>query len=97
MSAISLHFPEPLVRARFVDYVQRFIRLAARYEEDYLGKTNIGYPSTAFIHLGDGTSQLGSGLVFTDEASAVRELAFNVTRIDGWRRTKMYEYFAEVG
>ena len=96
MAAISYHFGESLVRARFTEYVLRFVRLAARYEEDYLGSTKIGYPTSSFTVANDGYCQLGSGLVFPDDTLATRELAVNAKRIEGWRRSKMYEHYATV-
>ncbi|KAL5481024.1 hypothetical protein ACEPAI_9965 [Sanghuangporus weigelae] len=90
VNAIQWHFGETLIRARFTEYVQRFVRLAARYEEEYLGSTKIGYPTAPFDPY---SQQLGSGLIFPDDVSASRELALNAYRIEGWRRTKMYEYY----
>ena len=96
VSAISYHFGESLVRARFTEYVLRFVRLVARYEEDYLGSTKSGFPTSSFMISVDGHAHLGSGLIFTDEMSAAKELAINANRIEGWRRTKMYEYYCQV-
>ncbi|KDQ58432.1 hypothetical protein JAAARDRAFT_193004 [Jaapia argillacea MUCL 33604] len=89
ISAISYHFGEGLVRARFTEYVNRFVRLAARYEEEVIGSTKIGYPSASFSE-----GRLGSGIAFMDEASAVRDLSTNTSRIEGWRRTNSYQYYA---
>lgn len=93
MNAIQWHFGETLIRARFTEYVQRFVRLAARYEEEYLGSTKIGYPTASFDPY---SQQLGGGLIFPDDVSASRELSQNAYRIEGWRRTKMYEYYLGV-
>ncbi|TFK49059.1 spindle pole body interacting protein [Heliocybe sulcata] len=90
ISAISYHFGENLVRARFAEYVGRFVRLAAKYEEETIGPTKIGYPSHAFQ---DG--RLGSGMAFSDEISAMRDLQANANRIDGWRKTNSYRYYQE--
>lgn len=92
-NAISFHYGESLVRARFTEYVLRFVRLVARYEEDYLGGTKIGYPTTSYDSY---SQQLGSGIIFPDDVSATRELSINANRIEGWRRTKMYEYYMGV-
>ena len=73
--------------------MQRFVRLAARYEEEYLGSTKIGYPTASFDTY---TQQLGSGLIFPDDVSASRELTVNAYRIEGWRRTNMYEHYMAV-
>lgn len=96
VSAISDHFGEALVRARFTEYVQRFVRLAARYEEEYLGSTKIGYPSSSVSFDSEGHCQLGSGLIFSDESAVVKELSANANRIEGWRRTKMYQHYSLV-
>ena len=72
------------------------MRLASRYEEEYYGQTKIGYPNSPFSSTSEGLS-LGSGLIFADEGMIARELAINANRIEGWRRTMMYEYFAAVG
>ena len=78
-----------------MEYVLRFVRLAARYEEEAYGSTKIGYRSATFTENG-GFSTLGSGMIFPDESVALKEITLNANRIEGWRRTKMYEYYAEV-
>ena len=87
ISAITSHFGETLVRLRFTEYVGRFVRLASRYEEVATGSTTLGFPSAPFVE-----GSLGKGFVFPDETMAARELATNASRIEGWRRTKSYEY-----
>lgn len=90
ISAITSHFGETLVRMRFTEYVVRFVRLAARYEELAVGSTKLGCASAPFL---DGS--LGSGIVFPDEAVAFKELTANASRIEGWRRTKSYQYYVQ--
>ncbi|TCD66558.1 hypothetical protein EIP91_001226 [Steccherinum ochraceum] len=93
-SAISFHFGEAHVRARFAEYAWRFVRLAARYEEDILGlNTTIGYPSGSYSDRGLDGPHLGSGICFTDEAAGARELAANASRIEAWRRTESYSLY----
>lgn len=77
---------------RFTEYVMRFVRLASRYEEDTLGSTMLGFPSIPFADGPAGRAQLGSGIVFIDEAAGARELSANASRIEGWRRTNSYQY-----
>lgn len=98
LAAISYHFGESLVRTRFTEYSTRFIRMAARYEEEYLGSTSIGYPSSSFEFPSTNESggRLGSGLSFMDETSGGRELLANASRIEGWRQTKSFEYYKTV-
>ncbi|KAG2136725.1 docking domain of Afi1 for Arf3 in vesicle trafficking-domain-containing protein [Suillus clintonianus] len=90
ISAITSHFGETLVRMRFTEYVARFIRLASRYEEVASGSTKLGCASAPFV---DGS--LGSGIVFPDDVAAFKELATNASRIEGWRRSKSYQYCVE--
>ena len=40
--------------------------------------------------------QLGSGMVFVDDALGVKELTANASRIEGWRRTLSYQYLLTV-
>lgn len=106
-TAIEFHYGESLVRVRFTEYVMRFVRLASRYEEETYSpdptekegsskpKTKIGYPSVPFKEGQAGGGQLGSGLVFNDEALGIRELVANAIRIEGWRATNSYRYFLE--
>ncbi|KAI8987406.1 stabilization of polarity axis-domain-containing protein [Mycotypha africana] len=42
MVSIQAHYGETSIRAKFQDYVLRFVRLAAVYEEQVYGYTNIG-------------------------------------------------------
>ncbi|KAK4048369.1 hypothetical protein OIO90_005839 [Microbotryomycetes sp. JL221] len=85
-SAVQAHYGERTIRARFVDYVQRFIRLASRYEEETLSAPpTIGWPSTTFSN-----GRLGSGLTFSEEGQALRELQANAGRIEGWTGTPSY-------
>lgn len=85
------------MRARFAEYASRFVRLAARYEEEVLGlETAIGFPTTVYFEGLGGEPRLGSGLCFSDEAAGVRELAANASRIEAWRRTQSYELWKHV-
>ena len=96
-AAIEYHYGESLVRVRFIEYVTRFVRLAARYEEEALGVTSISYPSSPFCESNGGRSaQLGSGIVFNDETLGMRELGANAPRVDAWRKTNSYHYYVQV-
>ncbi|GJJ15121.1 hypothetical protein Clacol_009396 [Clathrus columnatus] len=94
LSAISCHYGEGLIRTRMTEYSLRFVRLAARYEEEF-GSTEIGHPTAPFEpptpefpH-----GRLGSGIAFLDDVAGSRELLANASRIEGWRHTKSYEHF----
>ena len=92
IASINAHYGEPVIRARFAEYVSRFVRMTGRYEEEFYGQTSIGYPSQSYRDL-----QLGSGFMFPDEQTKVKEWAINSSRIEGWRRTRSYRYWREVG
>ncbi|CEI89229.1 hypothetical protein RMCBS344292_03595 [Rhizopus microsporus] len=85
MAAIQAHYGETSIRAKFQDYVFRFVRLAALYEEQVYHQTKIGYGSKDTV--------LGYGPVFVDETAKQRELAANASRIEGWRQTISYKYY----
>lgn len=92
-----MHYGESHVRARFTEYAARFVKLAARYEEDVLGMTTtIGYPTVPYMEPPGEEPRLGSGLCFADEAAGARELAANASRIEAWRHTESYELWQQV-
>ena len=107
-SAISMHFGETMIRARLAEYVFRFLRIAARYEENLTGTTDIGFTTHGFSETGVspalaglGIAQgfggsLGSGIVLADEHVSMREVSTNASRVEGWRNTKSYDYWREV-
>jgi hypothetical protein len=91
MSMIGAHFSESVIRARFTDYVQKFVRRASRYEAEIMGSTSIGYTCQSFS-----LGILGSGPVFPDEQTRVKELTANINRIEGWRKSGSYPLFQQV-
>ena len=93
MAAIQGHYGEAHVRAKFQDYVGRFVRLAAVYEEDVYHQTKIAWPHDSEI---DTTGLLGRGLVFPDTLTKQKELATYACRIEGWRQTISYRYYQKV-
>ncbi|KAI9629491.1 hypothetical protein KEM48_012960 [Puccinia striiformis f. sp. tritici PST-130] len=48
LQAIQAHFGEPIIRARMMDYVRRFIRIGSRWEEDQYGTSGIGIRTLTF-------------------------------------------------
>lgn len=82
-----------VIRAKFQDYVTRFVQLAAQYEEQTYGQTHIGINRQ---NTPESSKYLGTGLVFSDEASRAREIAVNASRIEGWRATTSYQYLKDV-
>lgn len=96
-TAIEFHYGESLVRGRFIEYVTRFVRLASRYEEETQGSTSIGYPSHFFLENAPGRpAQLGSGVIFNDEQTGMKEISGSAPRVEAWRKTNSYQYFMQV-
>ncbi|KAH7098292.1 spindle pole body interacting protein [Auriculariales sp. MPI-PUGE-AT-0066] len=89
LALIQQHHGEQNVRQRFTEYVQRFVRLASRFEEEYFRRTDIGFPTSTFNgqHLGSGS------IPIADQPAFHRELSANASRIEGWRKTRSYEYY----
>ncbi|KAI1315856.1 hypothetical protein EDD11_000291 [Mortierella claussenii] len=92
LNAIQAHYGEMVIRAKFQDYVTRFVQLASQYEEQTYGQTTIGLNRS---NTPESIKFLGTGLVFSDEASRAREIAANASRIEGWRATTSYKYLQE--
>ncbi|CAO3629338.1 unnamed protein product [Cunninghamella echinulata] len=90
LSSIQAHYGETSIRAKFQDYVNRFVRLAALYEDQVYHESKISW---AGDNEADPTGLLGFGLVFPDDATKQRELAVSAGRIEGWRQTLSYKYF----
>jgi hypothetical protein len=85
------------IRARFAEYVFRFLQLASRYEEDTLHMTHIGYVCTQYaVNPQTKQASLGSGIRFSDEVTGLRELSANGARIEGWRMSASYNYWKDV-
>lgn len=83
--AISARYGERYVRSRFIDYAANFIRLAARHEEYYYGQTSLAPSNQPFLN-----GQLGSGAVYADRETELKEVHVNAMRIEGWRATEAY-------
>ncbi|KAI9067011.1 spindle pole body interacting protein [Trametes sanguinea] len=93
LGAIASHYSEAHVRAKFTEYVLRFVRIAGRYEEDVLGSTSISWPTASYTERPGEKPRLGSGAYFADETTCARDLAVNASRIEAWRRTECYKLF----
>jgi len=89
---INHHYGEMAIRAKFQDYVQRFVRLAAIYEAEVVGSTTIGMAQA----IDSKYASLGTGLAFPDETSKQREMAANINRIKGWRKSISYKDYQQV-
>jgi hypothetical protein len=94
LRSIAARHGENVVRSKWRQWVEKFTRIAAAFEEGvygasalYIGGEEGGKPNT-------GVS--GHGYVWSDDATRQRELAGNVSRIEGWRNTRSYYSLIQV-
>lgn len=84
---------EGAIRQMWRDWIIKLTRIAATFEEIIYG-TSALYIGGDQADAGDfGLS--GHGYVWSDEASKQRELAGNLSRIEGWRQTRSYYSFKQ--
>ncbi|ORX87658.1 spindle pole body interacting protein [Anaeromyces robustus] len=91
MSLIQQKYGEHYIRERFRLYLIRFIEVASEYERIVFNRTKIGY-SHETIH---DKYKIGVGAYFPDDLSKHREIAYNINRIEGWRKTRSYELYVK--
>lgn len=105
LKSIAARHGERVVRAKWRDWVVKFTRVAAAFEESVYGASALyiggdeGVEETVGIggnKLGKNGVLSGHGYVWPDELSKQKELAGNVTRIEGWRNTRSYYSFIQV-
>ncbi|KAI0452161.1 docking domain of Afi1 for Arf3 in vesicle trafficking-domain-containing protein [Xylaria acuta] len=90
VKSIAARHGERVIRAKWRDWVVRFTRIAAAFEESVYG--------ASALHVGgDGHEQIigGHGFVWADDTAKQKELAGNVYRIEGWRNTRSYYSFIQ--
>ncbi|KAI6373658.1 hypothetical protein MCOR25_003430 [Pyricularia grisea] len=93
LRSIAARAGERVVRAKWRDWVVKFTRIAAAFEESVYGASALyiggDEPEGAVVPVG------GHGYVWADDNAKMRELAGNVTRIEGWRNTRSYYSFIQ--
>ncbi len=95
LRSIASRHGEAVIRAKWRDWIVKFTRIAAAFEESVYGASALwigGGEEQSFESLGIS----GHGYVWSDEASRQRELAGSVSRIEGWRNTRSYYSFIQV-
>jgi hypothetical protein len=88
LRAIQNRAGENTIRALWRDYILKFARIAAVFEEMVYGSSAL-YIGAEEVDSG-AHGVRGHGFVWADEATRHRELAGNVHRIEGWRNTRSY-------
>lgn len=92
--SIALRHGERVIRAKWRDWVVKFTRVAAAFEESVYGASALHVGSDEYeSNIPAGVA--GHGYVWSDEASKAKELAGNVMRIEGWRNTRSYYSFIQ--
>ncbi|KAJ2906826.1 putative spindle pole body interacting protein [Zalerion maritima] len=90
LKSIALRHGERVIRAKWRDWVLKFTRISAAFEESVYGASAL-YIGGDDYETGTGAAGMsGHGYVWSDENAKNRELAGNVTRIEGWRNTRSY-------
>lgn len=104
LKSIAARHGERVVRAKWRDWVVKFTRVAAAFEESVYGASALYIGGDedanggAVITPSSGANGIlsGHGYVWPDEPSKHKELAGNVTRIEGWRNTRSYYSYIQV-
>ncbi|KAL8827989.1 MAG: hypothetical protein Q9191_002858 [Dirinaria sp. TL-2023a] len=93
LTSITSRHGESVIRQKFRQYIARFTRIAAAFEESVYGA------SALYVGASDADAGAhgvkGHGYVWVDENARGRELGANVWRIEGWRNTRSYYAFIQ--
>lgn len=95
LKSINARHGERVIRAKWRDWVTKFTRIAAAFEETVYGASALYIGSDDLENVAAGLPT-GHGYVWVDDVAKLRELAGNVTRIEGWRNTRSYYSFIQV-
>ncbi|KAH7023766.1 docking domain of Afi1 for Arf3 in vesicle trafficking-domain-containing protein [Ilyonectria destructans] len=93
LRSMAARHGERVIRAKWRDWVSKFARIAAQFEESVYG--------ASALYIGGDDQDLmpagvnGHGYVWPDDTAKHKELAGNVTRIEGWRNTRSYYSFIQ--
>jgi len=93
MRSISSRHGESVIRSKWRDYIMKFTRIAAAFEESVYGASAL-YIGASEADAG-AFGVYGHGYVWPDDTSRGRELGASVWRIEGWRNTRSYYSFIQ--
>ena len=91
--SISSRHGEAAIRSKWRDFVFKFTRIGAAFEESVYGVSAL-YIGASIADAG-AHGVHGHGYVWPDDAAKARELGANVWRIEGWRNTRSYHAFIQ--
>ncbi|KAK3333561.1 docking domain of Afi1 for Arf3 in vesicle trafficking-domain-containing protein [Cercophora scortea] len=95
LRSIATRVGERVIRAKWRDWVVKFTRIAAAFEETVYGASALYIGSDEHLETATEGVTKGHGYVWPDDVAKGRELAGNVTRIEGWRNTRSYYSFIQ--
>ena len=91
--SIASRHGESVIRCKWRDFVIKFTRIAAAFEESVYGV------SALFVGAAEADAGAygvhGHGYVWPDDNARARELGASVWRIEGWRNTRSYYAFIQ--
>lgn len=94
--SIAVRHGERVVRAKWRDWVLKFTRVAAQFEEAVYGSSALHFGCDDDLGMAALPAARGHGYVWADDAARNKELAGNATRIEGWRNTRSYYSYIQV-
>jgi hypothetical protein len=94
LRSIAARHGERVIRAKWRDWVAKFTQIAAKFEESVYGASALYIGGEDQDLMPPGAN--GHGYVWPDDTAKHKELAGNVTRIEGWRNTRSYYSFIQV-
>jgi hypothetical protein len=96
LRSIAARHGERVIRTKCREWVVKFTRIAAAFEENVYG-TSALYIGGEEAENGQPVPSIGGhGYVWADDTAKLKELAGNVTRIEGWRNTRSYFSYIQV-
>ena len=93
LRSISSRHGESVIRTKWREYIIKFTRIAAAFEETVYGASALYIGASEADAGAHGVS--GHGYVWADDTAKSRELGANVWRIEGWRNTRSYYAFIQ--
>lgn len=93
LRSIAARHGEFAIRAKWREYITKFTRIAAAFEESVYGASAL-YIGASEADAG-AFGVTGHGYVWASDDMRARELGANVCRIEGWRNTRSYYSFIQ--
>ncbi|CAG8953335.1 hypothetical protein HYFRA_00003546 [Hymenoscyphus fraxineus] len=93
LRSIAARHGEGVIRTKWRDWVEKFTRISAAFEEGLYGASAL-YIGVEEVEPGN-VNISGHGYVWADDASRLKEMAGGVSRIEGWRNTRSYYSFKQ--